>query len=115
MFVVILPFLCVFLSVKNKLRTVKNELSEVCSQKSGGGIVYSLIDEHWGGCSKPHVRRFSFAVKFDEEAAPVMAATESFVGNPRTRADESWSTPAYTETKTSEGGQGTTSIFDSLK
>ncbi len=54
--VVFLPsiifFLYVWCVVRSKLIKAKTAVERICSQNSGNGVRYTLINEHWGGCNK---------------------------------------------------------------
>jgi len=39
------------------------KVKEVCSQYSAISMTYTLESEHWGGCNKPHVKRYYIDVE----------------------------------------------------
>lgn len=66
---VMLAFLGAFIYVRTALATVMKRVKGVCEQYSAmdSGVKYVLESEHWGGCNKPHVKRWFIVVDVDEE------------------------------------------------
>ena len=66
-YVMIVPFIINFCRARKKMRKVVEEITSICQSESGNGVQYQFGDEHWGGLSKPHVRRYFITVTIDEE------------------------------------------------
>ena len=64
-----IPFYC---NARKKLRMIMDDVQVVCEQHSGIRTKFTLVSEHchWGGCSKPHVKRYYITVEtLDEDEA----------------------------------------------
>ena len=57
-------------AVRGKLKRPMEKVRSLCTEKSGSGVRYQLTDEHYGGCNKPHVRRYYIMVFVDDEESP---------------------------------------------
>ncbi len=53
-------FLYAFCVVRAKISKAMMEVERICSQYSGNGVQYSLLNEHWGGCNKVCISIFMF-------------------------------------------------------
>ena len=129
-FLFILPLLYASIAIRGKLRRPMEKLDTLCSERSGNGILYQLLNENYGGCSKPHVKRYYIMVFTDEEqqqesAVPGGAFADEFKTDPKPEAYVEIP-PPYTQTAVSTDAASTTgglqtqtnaqtSIFDQLK
>eukprot|EP00580_Thalassiosira_gravida_P004792 CAMPEP_0201653488 /NCGR_PEP_ID=MMETSP0493-20130528/45015_1 /ASSEMBLY_ACC=CAM_ASM_000838 /TAXON_ID=420259 /ORGANISM="Thalassiosira gravida, Strain GMp14c1" /LENGTH=90 /DNA_ID=CAMNT_0048130025 /DNA_START=196 /DNA_END=468 /DNA_ORIENTATION=+ len=88
------------------------KVKEVCSQYSAISVTYTLESEHWGGCNKPHVKRYYIDVEI------VDGPSQNIVTDIEQQHDQTeemtvsnyFSSPAVTETS-----PPTTSLADMLK
>ncbi len=54
-----------------------DDLQVVCEQHSGIRTKFTLASEHWGGCNKPHVKRYYITVEtLDEAVGAVSVAAD---------------------------------------
>jgi hypothetical protein len=74
-------FVAIYISLycitRKKLRMIMDNVQVVCEQHSGIRTKFTLVSEHWGGCSKPHVKRYYIMVEtLDEAAGAVSVAVD---------------------------------------
>jgi len=97
---------------RKKLAASMKKVKEVCSQYSASGVIYTLQSEHWGGCNKPHVKRYYIDVEIMNGPSQNIATDVEEQQNQIEDITVSnyFSTPAETETS-----PPTTSLADMLK
>jgi len=68
-FALVIPFVVIWCRVRSQLKTIMSDVEKVCQQhsesdsnSSNNGFRYTLQSEHWGACSKPHVKRYFITV-----------------------------------------------------
>lgn len=130
-------FLYLWIQMRIRLTGTMNQLTVVCDQYSDNEhVTYELQSEHWGGCNKPHVRRYFLLVhgpsSNDMEApAPPSYSVQPTVndifvdgGHSQQEQDETMykndnvlqsNQRSATVTTTTTTTTTTTSLFDQLK
>lgn len=132
----VVPYLFFAVGTGCKVKAIWAEVEKACNEKSGNGYKYFLGDEHFGGCSKRHIKRRFILIQVEnqdleiqtQQLVPVATAlpvqqppTVSTSSNVYTNTSSSvnWNdSPAPAETTVGTGAStngGTTSIFDQLK
>merc|ERR1712013_357720 len=74
-FPIVLVFLALFCRVIRNFYASIEKLEEVCERHTTNGVTYRLGSEHWGGCAKPHVKRYYINVDVADEEEPAPMAT----------------------------------------
>lgn len=74
-FPVVLSFIFFNCWVIRSFYASMDKLGEVCEAHTTSGVTYRLEKEHWGGCAKPHVKRYHIDVEVTDEEAPAPVAT----------------------------------------
>ena len=72
------PLYCI---ARKKLRMIMDDVQVVCEQHSGVRIKFTLQSEHWGGCNKPHVKRYYITVETLDEDEAVGTVSVAVDGN----------------------------------
>jgi hypothetical protein len=76
-FVAIAFYIPLYCITRKKLRMIMDDVQVVCEQHSGIRTKFTLASEHWGGCNKPHVKRYYIMVEtLDEALATVSVAVD---------------------------------------
>jgi hypothetical protein len=72
-------FLFLWIQMRIRLSATMTQLNLVCNQYSENSehVKYELQSEHWGGCNKPHVRRYFILVHFSNDMEAAVASTSS--------------------------------------
>lgn len=124
-----IPFGIFYFRTRSKLKKTMSDVEKACQQHSGGnsrGFRYTLHSEHWGGCNKPHVKRYFITVHAPSDAeggnnadieqpvvaVPVAAYVPAPAATPPTN-DAYQDTPSSVAVTSGGGGKGP-SIFDQL-
>lgn len=116
-------FIFQYFYVRNMVRSGFDDVSSVCTTFSVNGSRYMLENEHWGGCNKPHVRRYFISAYNDDEeqampnvSAPLPTATPIVPSEPvdNTNYNDNPYLQSSTENKPSSSGNQPVSIFDQL-
>mmetsp|Transcript_4428 Transcript_4428/g.9932 ORF Transcript_4428/g.9932 Transcript_4428/m.9932 type:complete len:248 (+) Transcript_4428:68-811(+) len=90
----------VYCYVRTQLTSTMKKVEEVCSRYSASGVTYTLKSEHWGGCNKPHVKRYYIDVVIVDGPSQNSATDVEQQQNQTEEITVSnyFSTPAETET-----------------
>ena len=124
-----IPFGIFYFCTRSKLKKTMSDVEKTCQQHSDGnsrGFRYTLHSEHWGGCNKPHVKRYFITVHAPNDAeggnnadieqpvvaVPVAAYVPAPAAIPPTN-DAYQNTPSSVAVTSGGGGKGP-SIFDQL-
>ena len=107
-------FIFQYFYVRNMVRSGFDDVSSLCATFSVNGSRYMLENEHWGGCNKPHVRRYFISVNNDDEEQAMPIAAPVVVPADNTNYNNPYLQSSATENKPSSSGDQPVSIFDQL-
>eukprot|EP01083_Nonionella_stella_P084609 234264_1 len=133
---IMIPFFIFWFGIRSKLKKIMSDVEKVCQQysdtngnnnSSNNGFRYTLHSEHWGGCNKPHVKRYFITVHapsgteggnnhVDIEQPVVPAPVAAYAPAPTAAPpmnDLFQDTPSSVAATSGGGGKGP-SIFDQL-
>lgn len=119
---IIIAYFIIHCRTRTRLAAVMEKVKGVCHHNQSNSFSYSLESERWGGCNKPHVKRYYIEVEMTDPAlgkepnlaiADVEQQAQSRARDDNTgamAASNCFSTPAPGETETAA-----TSLEDTLR